>query len=171
MYLGVLIGVFAPGCIFSALVMERVVGDLKTVVDTDGDNESEFIALLDDKASANIPWDQLRSQLAAEPRYLSLSSDHQRKQAFTRWKAQFADKPASASEKQQYLQFVHSKYQPNTIYAIFRRRFGRNPEISGLALSEKGKESLFREYVDFIKKSDGEKQAYAKQNPVFDALL
>lgn len=151
--------------------MEAIVGDLKRVIDTDEDNEPEFIALLNEKAGTNIPWEQLRSQLAAEPRYLSLSSDHQRKQAFNRWKTQLADSPASASDEESYLKFVHSKYQPNTIYAIFRRRFGRNPEISGLSLSEKGKEGIFREYVEFAKMSSSEKQEYANKNPIFNSLL
>lgn len=146
------------------LPMEAAIDDLEAVIRKDGDNETEFNQLLSAKANAFASWSTQRDQLAADPRYLSLSSDAHRKEVFFQWRA---SQETSISSEQEFVRFIKSKYKQGMIYPVFRRKVAHLPDFTECKLPEKTKESLFRQYITYKKLKGEDLKKFIKQYPAF----
>lgn len=156
--------------------MDQEIGrPLKDIVREDKDNKSEFVELLE-SASINphLSWEAQRDSLALEPRYLALSCNADRKEAFSEWKQNQTAELSKEDQKcsaEKYVGFIHSKYTPGMLYAVFKRKFRNDPGFAASQVSQIEKEALFQEYKMVLSiESTQEMLEYIKARPLFSLL-
>ncbi|KAF2870165.1 hypothetical protein BDV95DRAFT_608175 [Massariosphaeria phaeospora] len=124
---------------------------------TDEDLRALFKELLDDtQLSPYTPWDKFLSEgaLFEDERYKALPTMKARKDCFSEWckeriqmqKEQKANQPKQ-DPKVQYMAFLDKFASKKLYWAEFRRKYRKDPEMKDAKLSDKEKETLYRDYV------------------------
>jgi len=152
---------------------------------TADDNLALFRSLLDD--SGISPYSVFEKviedmSIVEDSRYTALPNTSSRKEAFLQWskdriaalqaqkKSQQEEDdndpnhPASLSKSAakdpriQYLRLLHTSATPKLYWPEFKRKYKKSPEMKDLALPDKDREKLYREYISKMKLSDTDRR-------------
>jgi len=143
--------------------------NLNDLVANDRDDVSQFTDLLNEaQVNSFAAWELVRDRLAVDPRYLSVSSDGQRRALYKEWAGTHRDelKPDSKST---FLAAVRDAYTGSP-YPIFKRKVRSNAHFADIELPETEKANLYREYAIYTKLADNEKAQFVKERPYFRSL-
>lgn len=154
---------------------------------TAADNIALFRSLLDDSSiSPYSVFEKVIEDMyiVEDSRYIALPNTSSRKEVFLQWskdriasiqaqkKAQEAQednsndpnhptnlsKSALKDPKIQYLRLLHASATPKLYWPEFKRKYKKLPAMKDLALPDKDREKLYREYVSKMKLSDTDRR-------------
>ncbi|KAL2441088.1 hypothetical protein ABEF95_011833 [Exophiala dermatitidis] len=136
---------------------------------TDTDNIALFRSLLDDSGiSPYSTFERLIEDLSIveDPRWVSLPNTTRRKEAFVAWsKDRIAELQArkeaerrSRDPRVEYLRFLQRHATPKLYWPEFKRKFKKEPEMRDVAMQDKEREKLYREFVAKLKLSDADRR-------------
>ncbi|KAJ4513822.1 hypothetical protein HRR83_005022 [Exophiala dermatitidis] len=144
-------------------------GDDEGLPLTDTDNIALFRSLLDESGiSPYSTFERLIEDLSIveDPRWVSLPNTTRRKEAFVAWsKDRIAELQArkeaerrSRDPRVEYLRFLQRHATPKLYWPEFKRKFKKEPELRDVAMQDKEREKLYREFVAKLKLSDTERR-------------
>lgn len=144
---------------------------------TASDNIALFRSLLDD--SGISPYSVFEKviedmYIVEDSRYIALPNTSSRKEAFVQWsKDRIASAQALKKEEQEqnqnrqsphkdpkvlYLRLLHRHATPKLYWPEFKRKYKKEAAMKDLALQDKEREKLYREYISKLKLSDAERR-------------
>jgi hypothetical protein len=125
------------------------------------------------------PWDSELNRVIDDSRYDVFDTNKQRSEAFDTWaKQKIAQmKQASAvalnnsveSSSQfatpisSFMSYLKSNFNKRLLYIEFKRKFRKDLQFSNSDLADKDKEKLYREFSNWMKKSDEERELALKE--------
>ncbi|KAF1850115.1 uncharacterized protein K460DRAFT_381946 [Cucurbitaria berberidis CBS 394.84] len=124
---------------------------------TEDDCKALFKELLDDtRISPFTPWDKIleAGALYDDERYKALPNMVARKDCFNEWareKSQYLKAEKARQQKRDpripYLAFLSTHATPKLYWPEFRRKFKKEAEMKDTKLSDKDKETLYRDHI------------------------
>ena len=138
---------------------------------TDEDTNALFRSLLDDfHISPYTTFERVigDNQLIEDNRYIALPNMHRRKEVFQDWSrdrvAELQELKAAERAKKKddpkvrYLRFLQQNATPKLYWPEFKRKYKKEPEMQDYEVSDKDREKLYREYVQKLKASEGDRR-------------
>ncbi|EXJ95444.1 hypothetical protein A1O1_00565 [Capronia coronata CBS 617.96] len=136
---------------------------------TASDNIALFRSLLDDCGiSPYSTFERLIEDLAIveDPRWVALPNTTSRKEAFVAWskdrivelQARKESEKKARDPKVEYLRFLQRHATPKLYWPEFKRKFKKEPELRDVAMPEKDREKLYREFVAKLKTGEAERR-------------
>ncbi|EXJ89497.1 hypothetical protein A1O3_02564 [Capronia epimyces CBS 606.96] len=136
---------------------------------TASDNIALFRSLLDDCGiSPYSTFEKLIEDLSIveDTRWVALPNTTSRKEAFVAWskdrivelQARKESEKKTRDPKVEYLHFLQRHATPKLYWPEFKRKFKKEPELRDVAMQEKDREKLYREFVAKLKTGEAERR-------------
>lgn len=138
------------------------------------EKESIFHQLLDSTPGVNpyAPWPSIMEKVVDDDRYDVYDSGKQRQEAFDNWskkkiaqlKEQKKEGPSgiATSPEQEFLQLVSENFNSKLFYLEFKRKHRKSSAFKN-SLSDKTRESLYRQFSSLMKKSEDQRKMAHKE--------
>lgn len=136
---------------------------------TASDNIALFRSLLDDSGiSPYSTFEKLIEDLGIveDPRWVALPNTTSRKEAFVAWskdrivelQARKESERKARDPKVDYLRFLQRHATPKLYWPEFKRKFKKEPELRDIAMQDKDREKLYREFVAKLKTGEADRR-------------